>query len=544
MVLAPQYKRDCDVTWTSVRGVGLVTLIDCGPVRKRVAIRGNGSDSTLRSALTLAATIGLVAPCYAAAQDAPPTDPNRPGLPVEARPDGAPLRVDPVTGRPFPKSALPTDPVDADVQRRLVRGQTSSVPAFIALPNGSVTDDRPMTRFVDRATNAQALPGTTVRGRRQPEYQPPGVRIGNLMFRPQLAAGVLYDANVYVEERPRDDIVGSAFAGFDLMSNGGRRQVSLGGFVRRRQLATYKTENATTYRIAGQGRYQASGRVTLATDLSHERILLERSAVEEVSALALPNLYDFTQGEVGAQVDYGDTRINTLLQFSRTHFSDNLSTEGIRTDQSFRNFRGYGGNLLVEHAIVGQRFAYLEIDGQVRRFDSIEARLRSNGYTLSVIGGLRGELTQLIRGNLGIGMIRVDFDSPATPTLTGFTIDAKLDWLIRERTTISLAAGREPRTVAQRNARSALLTTISFRVDEEIRRNFIASLILRRQQTDYVGDVRRATATTVTLGGEWLLDRHWRVRPQISYFRRTDRGFDLDIGPSGGQVGISVGYQF
>lgn len=516
-----------------------LACLSMGPAACNVRYSG-----AVHSIVTLVATAGMFAPLTAAAQDGPPTDPARPGLPTELRPEGAPRPVDPVTGRPLPATTSPTDPIDRDLQQRLLRGQTSAVPAFIALPNGAASENLPMTRFVDRALTAQVLPGTTVRARRRPEYQAPGIQVGGFTFHPQLAAALAYDANVYVEEKARDDIVASGLVGFDLASDWGRHRAAFSGFVRRRQFATYTSEDATTYRISGQGLYDASKFLVFSADASRERILLERSAVEEVSAQAFPTLYDFTKGQLGARVDYGRTRINATAGINKTHFDDNVSITGTPTDQSFRNYRGYGGSLLVEHSIAGQQSVYIQLDGEVRRFDTAAARLRSDGYTLNLIGGLRGELTQLIRGHLGLGMIRVAFDDPTAPTLTGFTVDAQLDWLVRERTTVSLTAGRELRTVAQQDARSALLTSINLRIDEEVRRNLIVSIAVRRQQTDFVGDERRATLTGATLTGEWSLDRNWTVRPQISYLRRTDRGFNLDLGPEDAQMGVSVGYRF
>lgn len=503
-----------------------------------------GRRGALCCSMIIAATIGMAVPTDAVAQDGPVTDPNRPGLPTEPRPSGLPPRVDPATGRPVPTIASPTDPLDIEVQQRLRGGQSSGVPAFIPLPTGTTSENFPMTRFVDRALAAQALPGSTVRARPRPEYQAPGVQVGGFTLRPQLNAGIAYDANVYVEEDPRDDVVGYGLVGFDLLSDWGLHRASLSGFVRRRQLATFTKEDTTTYRIDGRGRYDASRHLSLTAEASRERIQLERSAVEEVSALALPTLYNFTKAQAGARLDYGRTRVNAVAGINQTRFRNNISTNGTPTDQSFRNYRGVGGSLLVEQSIVGQHSAYVQIDVEKRQFATPEARRRSDGYTLNIIGGLRGELTQLIRGHLGIGIIRVGFDDPAAPTLSGLTVDAQLDWLVRERTTISLTAGRELRTVAQRDARSALLTSIDLRIDEEVRRNIIASVILRRQQTDYVGDDRRASLLGATLTAEWLVDRNWSLRPQISYLRRTDRGFNLDLGPEDGQAGVSIGYRF
>ncbi len=486
------------------------------------------------------------------AQAAAPPEPERLTLPPATGDRASPLppaQVDPVTGRPVTADGASTDSVDVAARRRLSedvrRGRSGTVPAYIPLPSGSTQQSEvPRPRVADRALGGRRLPGDTVRERSRPEYDAPGIRTGGIVVHPYVSGGVAYDANVYAEENSRSDVFGYALAGIDAASDWGRHRASLSGFVRRRQYTTYDSENTTTYRLIGTGRYDVSSHVALTSEASHQRIQLERGAVEEVSTQALPTLYDFTTGQLGGRIDYGPTRVNLLAGVSRTRFRDNVSLSGDFTDQSFRNFRGYAAQLRIEHDVFGQRALYAELDVERRRFDTAAARLRSNGDVYNLVAGLRGELTQLIRGHVGAGVIHVEFEDPAAEPLTGLTFDAQLDWLLRERTTLSFSAGRELRTVAQRGVRSALFTSLDLRADEEVRRNLIVSLGLRQQWTDYVDDTRRASATGVTLGAEWLLDRHWTVRPQLSYLRRTDRGFGIDLGPEDAQAGVSGSYRF
>ncbi len=470
-------------------------------------------------------------------------EPGAPQRPVP-RP---PVQVDPLTGRPVDAAAANAPDRATRIRMAIdaLRGPAGTVPAYIPLPSGSTQQSEvPIARVADRALGARNLPGTTVRGRVRPDYAPPGIRTAGMVLHPYAGAGVAYDANVYAEEDPRADLFGYGLLGIDAASDWGRHRATLGGFVRRRQYAEYDTENTTTYRLIGTGRYDVSSHLALTSDVSHQRIQLERGAVEEVSSQALPTLYDFTSAALGGRIDYGATRMTLMGNVSRTKFRDNASLTGAFTDQSFRNFRAYAGQVLVEHDAFGQRALYAQLDVERRRFDTAAAQLQSDGDVYTLVGGLRGEVTQLIRGHVGVGVIHVTFEDPAAKGVTGVTVDTRLDWLLRERTTLSLSANRELRTVAQRGVRSALFTNVDLRADEEVRRNLIVSLGLRQQWTDYIDDTRRASATGVTLGAEWLLDRHWTVQPQFSYLRRTDRGFGIDLGPEDAQAGISGAYRF
>jgi hypothetical protein len=473
-------------------------------------------------------------------QSDPMRDPQAP-LPPAPLP---PRAVDPQTGRPITVRPDNVDPVDAATRERLQSGTTVPVPAYIPLPTGSTQQtELPTQRVADRALAASRLPGTTVRLRQRPGYDAPGLRAGGMVIHPYIDTGMAYDANVYAEENPRNDVFAHLTGGFDAASDWGRHRAVLSGFVRRRQYGQYTSENTTTYRLIGAGRYDADSHLSFNSEASHQRIQLERGAVEEVSSLALPTLYDFTSGLLGAQVQYGSTRLSAQGGVNRTAFRDNRSLTGAVTDQRFRNFTGYTGQARLEQEVLGGRTLYGQFNFERRRFETADAIRLSNADVYTLTGGLRGALTQLIRGHAGVGIIRVDFQDPAAPSISSLTFDTQIDWLVRDRTTISLSGERDLRTVAQRGVRAALFTTVNLRVDEEIRRNLILSVGLRQQFTDYVQDTRRASATGVTLGADWLLDRHWTVRPQVSYLRRTDRGFNLDLGPEDAQVGVSATFR-
>ncbi|MEK9211497.1 outer membrane beta-barrel protein [Sphingomonas sp. 2378] len=511
--------------------------------------------SPLAGSATLLLMSTLAMPATAQTTQTPRSGASVPGRltlpaqsdPMATRQPGTPMPpplVDPQTGRPVDARGQPMGVANTAVDAA-PSGDAISVPAYIPLPSGSTQQTEvPTARVADRALSALRLPGETVLTRRRPGYDAPGLRVGGMVVRPYIDAGLAYDANVYAEENPRTDVFAHILGGFDATSDWGRHRAVLSGFIRRREYARYTSENTTTYRVVTAGRYDATSHISFTSEASHQRIQLERSAVEEVSSLALPSIYDLTSGQLGTRIEYGSTRLTATGGVARTEFRDNRSLAGQITDQRFRTFTGYSGEARIEHDVWGTRAVYGQLNVERRRFDLAEARQRSNADVYTLTAGLRGALTQLIRGHAGVGVIRVDFQEPSAPSITGLTFDTQLDWLVRERTTISLSGSREVRTAAQQDARAALFTNVTLSASEEVRRNLILTLGLRQQWTTYVNDIRRASLTGVTLGANWLLDRHWTIKPLISYLRRTDRGFNLDLGPEDGQVAVSATYRF
>ncbi|MCT8000327.1 outer membrane beta-barrel protein [Sphingomonas sanguinis] len=512
--------------------------------------------SPLAGSATLMLMSSLAMPVMAQTTPTPrprSTVPGRLTLPAQSDPMATqqpatpvpPPLVDPQTGRPVDTPPRASGVANETAADATPASDVPPVPAYIPLPSGSTQQtELPTARIADRALSATRLPGDTVLLRRRPGYDAPGLRVGGLVVHPYIDAGLAYDANVYAEENPRTDIFAHLLTGFDAASDWGRHRAVISGYIRRREYARYTSENTTTYRLVTAGRYDATSHVSFTTEASHQRIQLERGAVEEVSSLALPSLYDLTVGQLGTRIEYGPTRLTASGGVSRTDFTDNRSLTGQLTDQRFRTFTGYTGEARIEHDVWGTRALYGQFNFERRRFETAEAKRLSNADVYALTAGLRGALTQLIRGHVGIGIIRVDFQDPSANSISSLTFDTQVDWLVRDRTTISLSGARELRTAAQRGVRAALFSNLTISANEEVRRNLILSLGIRQQWTDYINDIRRASATGVTLGANWLLDRHWTIKPLISYLRRTDRGFNLDLGPEDAQVAVSASYRF
>jgi hypothetical protein len=460
-------------------------------------------------------------------------------------------QVDAANGRPVDQDGTSNDIVDQAANRNAAGPDRDSgsvrriVPAYIALPPVSDAAGRNANaRSSDRAFSQRYLPGETVKDRRRPEYSAIGFTAGGIRILPYLTTGVAYDSNIYAVSPGRDDIIFSGTAGFSARSDWGRHALAVTGNIRRREYGRFDSEDATTYKIDGQGRLDLAGRNTLTAHLLDERVVLNRAVADEVVSQALPTLYRRRLGELTGHVEYGPIEIDLTGSAGRQTFKDNFSVAGMPLDQQFRNFDSLGGQLDVAVDAGGLRSFYGQLDYERRRFDVPTAGVSRDADVYKFIGGMRGGITKLIRGNIGVGYMLVDFKQANIESLRGVAIDAELDWLVSELTTVSFTARRNLRTAAQQNSRGTILTSLQLGIDHELRRNVIISLTLQQQWNDYIGDIRRARATGASLGAIWLLDRHLQVRPEISYMRRTDRGFDIDASPKDAFAGIDLTYRF
>ena len=95
--------------------------------------------------------------------------------------------------------------------------------------------------------------------RPRPEYDPRGVKVGDLVLRPELTLGASHDDNIYsTRDDAVSDQVAEVGAGFNLQSEGSRLTSAVQGKVASRLYDEYSDENTVDW-LAGASLGSAFG---------------------------------------------------------------------------------------------------------------------------------------------------------------------------------------------------------------------------------------------------------------------------------------------
>ena len=129
-----------------------------------------------------------------------------------------------------------------------------------------------------------------------------------------------------------------------------------------------------------------------------------------------------------------------------------------------------------------------------------------DGYTLDV--GANFDLSNLVRGEVGIGYLTRSFDDPAFDDVNGLSVDGQVEWFITPLTTITAFASRGLQPAAVANSPAFISTAYGARVDHELRRNVILSAGFDLGEDDYEGIDRTDDRSNITLSGTYLLNRY------------------------------------
>jgi hypothetical protein len=374
--------------------------------------------------------------------------------------------------------------------------------------------------------------GTPVRDRKHPDFEERGMRLGSFMLNAQGGATAGYDSNV---RRGATEDSGDAFARIagsaGLASNWGRHRLRLDGDFDRRFYSKFTTEDGSQYRVAAQGRLDVAGRSYLTLDAKTERVLVERSRSGEPDNLFEPVRYDEQEARLRGAYRGARLQIDGGATLGKRTYKDALTTELLPFDQSYRDFDRRGFDVSLGYELSGANVAFVALSTERRRYPVVSEPIRLDTTTYQILGGIRGEITPLIQGQLAIGVLRTDFADVALPDANVLAIDTRLQWLPTELTTVTLAAKRDQQASALQSEGGFISTRFTLQADHELLRNLILMAQIGYETASYRATDRIDRFYESTLGADWLVNRNLRGIFRLGALKRDSgnpdrRGFN------------------
>lgn len=386
--------------------------------------------------------------------------------------------------------------------------------------------------------------GDTVLSRRRPEFDPPGVPVGPFTMNGLATAWLGYDTNVFRQSGGGDDAFGRLRLDTNLRSNYSRHAVLLDGFVDGRAFTSFSSEDAVTYGAHGQGRFDIDGRSSVTADVGYEHQIIDRGAVGEVLPTRSPIRYDITSASLSARRTFGRLTLDAAGLVSRFDYQDARSPAGLPVDQDFRDFSLYELRLDAAYGRgAGLAAFFVSVAGEARRFRLDAGPINRDSDVYEILGGVRGDITPLLRGQLGLGYIYGDFKDPSIDSIGALGINARLDYLITDLTTVRLSGRRQLQNVGSAISAASLTTQVALGVDHELLRNLILSADVGYQHADFVGEDRSSSRYTAGVQARYFVNRRWRLGAELDYVSRdVSTGEFSDF--SRIRASVSAGYAF
>ena len=332
-------------------------------------------------------------------------------------------------------------------------------------------DDFGLPQFYGRGKNVSVME------RPRPDYEAIGVILGGFTVYPKIEIdGTASNNLLATDSHPKADVGVIASPSVYLQSNWGRHSLSAVASVQDQSWAKNPSQDETAWTLRTDGRIDIHGDSYIGFGASANQSYEDPGSVLTQNTAAKP-VRDTTNG-VYARALYGGDRLRAALDadFYTYDFYDVPKIGGgAPIDESGRDYdeARVGGRVdyaLSPDAAVFTRVIYghgVYLSGpQSQRRDFTEVR---------VLGGFNFDITNLIRGEFGLGYIDHNYQVANYRPLNGLAASAKIEYFPTQLLTLTLTGQRLVNDAAFSTASGYFVNNVALQADYELKRNLIIS---------------------------------------------------------------------
>ncbi|MBU1316719.1 MAG: outer membrane beta-barrel protein [Alphaproteobacteria bacterium] len=269
---------------------------------------------------------------------------------------------------------------------------------------------------------------------------PTGIRLGTLLLRPSIGQSINRETIRDGGTETKRNYLGTTIRG-TLTSDWSRHQLSVTG------------ETVIERNLGGGEQPKPEGQIdaNLRLDLADETIAnisagydFEREDNSDPNAIGGASAQSAVQqfnGGLTLERDAGTLRGLAGLGISREIYGDAELQDGSRLDLSDRDHTLVDGRLRLGYELSPALIPFVEVRGGRNFYDRTQdsAGYERSSWTYGGRGGVEFDLSEKLRGELGLGYERVEYDDSRLAALDGLTVDGRTVWSPKRGTELELA---------------------------------------------------------------------------------------------------------
>ncbi len=140
---------------------------------------------------------------------------------------------------------------------------------------------------------------------------------------------------------------------------------------------------------------------------------------------------------------------------------------------------------------------------------------------VQALAGLSTDLSELLRGSIGVGYINRKYEAARYRTVAGLSFNGKIEYFPSQLTTVTLSGRREVDDASLIGTSGFFATNAALRIDHELLRNLLVNIGADLEFDDYRDFSGRATSFRTSAGGQYLVNHQLSINGQLFYGRRT-----------------------
>jgi hypothetical protein len=397
------------------------------------------------------------------------------------------------------------------------------------------------------ASNFRRDAAVTVMQRPREGYEALGFRLGTLNVLPKLAIVAEHSDNIFASSINEEaDLIWRIQPEISINSDWGRHQLAAFARAIVNRYQDNKDENTTDWATGASGRLDVSRATQVNGQLNFSKSTEPRSSpnAQVLPPGAEPVQYDTTSFGALGRHEFNRLLATGRYDAQKFRYDSSRTASGDLIDQSYRDrtIQTIGGRL--DYALSPATAVFVDVAANSHNAKSGSTAggidRDSKGQQAQV--GVNFEAAALMRGDIGVGYMRQEFDSATQKDLEGFSTTATLVWLPTQLSTVTLNASRTIEDSAVADAVAYISTNLRVGIDHELLRNLILSGHVGYGKDDYTGVVREDRRTSAGFGASYLINRALSLSANYSYMEQeTRKGVGSNFKES--RVGVTLTVQ-
>jgi len=397
------------------------------------------------------------------------------------------------------------------------------------------------------STNFARDRNVSVRARPRAEYEALGGHVGAFMLYPRLMVTGEYDDNIYaLSTNKLSDEILRLQPELTLTSNWSRHQLTAYGRSTFHRYNSYSGEDSDEWTAGLNGRLDIRRDWNASVNLEASRLTEPRTATSTQVDSVVPIQFETERANFTMVKEFNRLRLTGKVDYKDVDFNDGRSVTGARVEQDDRDKQETEGTVRAEYAISPDTAFFVQFAANKRNYDTpvpgLGAERDSDGY--EVLAGANFELSALVRGDVGVGYLAQNYDSPIFDDISGLGLRGQVEWFPTQLTTVTITGQRQVLDAGITNAAGYISTSAAAQVDHELMRNLIVTGQISYAKDDYKDFPRDDKHFRFGASGTYLLNRMVGVTVGYSYYKETSSGLAAGPDYKVNKVGATVTLQY
>lgn len=276
----------------------------------------------------------------------------------------------------------------------------------------------------------------------EPAFKSLPLPIGPFLAEPGISLVGGYDSNVFDRPDARSAAVATIMPRLTLRTDGPGHDIALSGAGTVRRFSRYRTENSEEFAFKADAGFDLGSREGIKASVGLAHLVEPRSSVGTVADAAEPVSYRRVDAELGGKLDLGKFRLSPAMSYRSFDYDAVALRGGGQAAQAFRNTRTVRGEVRIDYDFSGLVSAFAMASIEDLKSTSPLAERPRNARAVAMLAGVRGELSPVISGEIGLGYQSRDYARPEFRDFRGLTFRADVQWYVTPLVTLRAQANR------------------------------------------------------------------------------------------------------